>query len=118
MATLVAGSAPAYPHRDGAAKKPRPPKDRLTVRIEPDGRLIHLDGREAWACRKLIEAGRRGCTPLDTPGPRWSAYIHALRTEFGIIIETEHVSHFGDYPGHHAKYIVRSDLTIVEEVTS
>src|SRR5262249_54633738 len=57
---------------------------------------------------ELCEAGLRGSTPLDNPGPRWSGYIHALRTECGLDIETIHESHGGSFPGNHAPYVFRS----------
>ena len=31
-----------------------------------------VKGRDAWALKELVMAGDKGCTPLDTPGPRWS----------------------------------------------
>jgi len=52
---------------------------RVWVRVEPDGPTLTLIGRDAWALQKLIEAGDAGVTPLDTPGPRWSGYVHKLR---------------------------------------
>jgi hypothetical protein len=53
----------------------------VTARILPDGTLFMIHGRDAWAFLELLNAGRAGCTPIDTPGPRWSAYVHALRHE-------------------------------------
>ncbi len=40
-------------------------------------------GREAWALGELVKAGERGCTPIDTPGPRWSDYVFKLRGAAG-----------------------------------
>lgn len=90
-------------------------KKRLTIRarIEPDGREIELVGREAWAMQNLIAAGERGCTPIDHPGPRWSAYIHDLRG-FGFVIETVHENHSGPFPGSHARYVLQSTVTVLE----
>jgi len=87
-------------------------KQSLTVRILPDGKPIELIGRDAWAMEKLIKAGEAGCTPIDTPGPRWSGYIHKAR-KAGIGIETVHEMHEGQFPGRHARYVLRSDLEIV-----
>lgn len=87
----------------------------LTATVyELDGtpRTITPTGREAWALRELIQAGARGCTPIDNPAPRWSAYIHDLRHEFGLYIETIHEKHGGDFPGTHARYVLRSQVAI------
>lgn len=87
-------------------------KPSLTVRIEPDGATIHLIGREAWALDQLIRAGKRGCTALQNPGPRWSAYILKLR-QAGLTIETIHERHAGPYAGNHARYVLRNELAVL-----
>lgn len=84
-------------------------------RVLPDGVPFTLKGREAWALSNLIKAGKRGCTPIDHPGPRWSAYVHALRTERGLIIETEHEPHGGPFPGSHARYRLVSEVEALRE---
>lgn len=91
-------------------------QERLTITFRrlPDGDPEIEFGRRAWALRALVRAGERGCTPLDTPGPRWSAYVHRLR-ERGIVIETIHESHDGPFPGSHARYVLRSDLEILSD---
>ena len=71
-------------------------------------------GRDAWALRQLIEAGPRGCTPIDNPAPRWSGYVHKLRHDHGIQIETIWERHGGPYPGRHARYVLRSKVSIIE----
>lgn len=59
-----------------------------------DGRafVVGLKGRDAWALAQLIEAGERGCTPIDQPGPRWSGYVHKLRRAGigGVQLKTDH----------------------------
>jgi hypothetical protein len=85
----------------------------IRFRVEPDGAWQTLTGRDAWALAELHRAGLRGVTPIDTPGPRWSAYVHNLRS-IGLIIETIHESHGGRFPGSHARYVLRSDVSIVE----
>ena len=77
-------------------------------------RTIELKGRDAWALNELIKAGNKGCTPIDNPGPRWSAYVHKLRHVYGIEIETRHEAHKGPFPGTHARYILRSVVQFVE----
>lgn len=90
------------------------PVIRLTVRLE-DGSVITAQGRDAWALSKLIEAGDRGCTPIEHVGPRWSHYVWKLRG-FGLAIETINETHDGPYSGRHARYLLRSGLTVISEV--
>lgn len=71
---------------------------------------ITVKGRDRWALESLIRAGRKGCTPIDHPGPRWSAYVFNLRGA-GVEIETITELHEGDFKGHHARYICRSTVT-------
>ena len=86
----------------------------ITVIVEPDGTLLAFRGRDAWALQKLIDAGDGGVTPLDTPGPRWSGYVHKLR-KAGLVIETIHEGHDGPFPGRHARYVLRSNVTVIDE---
>ena len=77
---------------------------------------IHeLAGREEWALSHLLAAGSHGCTPIDTPGPRWSDYVFKLRRR-GIDIATITESHDGDFPGHHARYILRSKVNQLSDL--
>lgn len=82
----------------------------LTVAID-DNAPVTITGRDAWALRELMRAGNRGCTPIDNPAPRWSAYVFKLRRKFGVDIETIHEGHGGSYPGTHARYILRSPVS-------
>lgn len=77
------------------------------------GAIRRYEGRVAWALRALIVAGERGCTPIDQPGPRWAHYVFCLRRD-GIDVETIHERHGGPFPGTHARYILRTPLTVVE----
>lgn len=86
----------------------------VKLEIKPDGRTLLLNGRVAWAVKKLIEAGERGCTPIETPGPRWSDYVFKARRE-GLVVETIHESHGGRFPGNHARYVLRSSVEILED---
>lgn len=88
----------------------------LTViaKIEPDGATLTLKGRDAWALLELIKAGKAGCTPITHPGPRWSAYVLKLR-KHGFVIETIHEAHTGPFPGTHARYVLHSQVSIIEE---
>ena len=71
---------------------------------------IAVSGRVLWALERLAEAGPRGCTPITEPAPRWAAYVHTLRG-FGVPIETVHEEHEGDFPGTHARYVLRATVT-------
>lgn len=68
---------------------------------------VDLAGRNAWALISLIRAGDRGCTPIDNPGPRWSAYVFNLRQR-GLDIETINELHGGPFKGTHARYVLRT----------
>lgn len=88
----------------------------LTIRARiggANGPVLTLQGREAWALLALVSAGESGCTPIDTPGPRWSAYVHDLR-RLGFSIETIREKHAGKFPGQHARYVLRSCVEIVD----
>lgn len=86
----------------------------IRARILPDGLPFTVKGRDAWALQELHLAGAAGCTPIDTPGPRWSGYIHKLRKK-GLAIETINEEHGGQFAGHHARYILRSTVSLVVE---
>lgn len=89
---------------------------RATVAIA-DGtgeRIVTLRGRDAWALRELIAAGANGCTPTEHPGPRWSAYVYKLRRA-GLAIETVHERHGGEFPGRHARYVLRSRVRLLDD---
>lgn len=90
-------------------------KARFTVH-QSDGtmREITVKGRDRWALEALINQGETGCTPIDQPGPRWSAYTHDLRHEHGLDIETVTEKHGGPFEGHHARYVLKSRVTLAE----
>lgn len=83
------------------------------IQLEQQSLLIEVSGRDRWALECLIAAGPKGCTPIDTPGPRWSAYVHNLRA-LGVVIETIHESHGGPFSGTHARYVLQSIVRRVE----
>jgi hypothetical protein len=74
---------------------------------------LDICGRDEWALRQLMAAGPKGCTPIDNPAPRWSAYIHKLR-RMGIDIETVDERHGGPFPGRHARYVLHSLVQALE----
>jgi hypothetical protein len=80
--------------------------------VTPEGGepfTIEATGREAWALDRLLTAGPKGCTPIDQPAPRWSAYVHKLRKR-GVPIETVTEAHGGPYSGTHGRYVLRADV--------
>ncbi|RWF79003.1 MAG: hypothetical protein EOS26_03280 [Mesorhizobium sp.] len=88
----------------------------IVVKVEPDGLPIRLHGRAAWMMRKLVEAGKRGVTPLDLPtGVRAAHFVYLLRRD-GFIISTEHEAHGGPFAGVHGRYRAEGDITILEDM--
>jgi len=87
--------------------------------INPDDTRLSVivKGRDRWALECLIAAGERGCTPIDTPGPRWSGYVFNLR-DLGIQIETVTEPHSGPFKGTHARYVLRSVPVAEGEVSA
>lgn len=75
-------------------------------------RTLTAVGRDAWALQELLEAGPEGLTTLTRPAPRWSHYIWKLR-RLGLLIETKHESHGGDFAGHHGRYRLLSKIQII-----
>lgn len=71
---------------------------------------IVVSGRDRWALDELRKAGAKGCTPIDNPAPRWAAYVHNLRA-LGVVIDTLHEPHAGDFPGTHGRYLLRVTVT-------
>jgi len=92
---------------------------RMIVRFRlPDQpeRILEAVGRDAWALLSLHRAGASGCTPIDTPGPRWSHYVFKLR-KLGLLIETITEAHRGEFAGTHARYVLRSRIAIINDTT-
>jgi hypothetical protein len=86
---------------------------RLKIRSGGAGLPISFRGRDAWALDALVVAGERGVTPIERPAPRWSHYIHRLR-KAGLVVETITEQHAGAYSGHHGRYVLRSDIEVLE----
>lgn len=88
---------------------------KLQVRVGgAEGRTVIARGRDAWALDALLRAGERGVTPIERPAPRWSHYIFKLRRA-GLVVETIDEPHAGAYAGLHARYVLRSDIEVLEE---
>lgn len=95
----------------GRAAKPR---KRLVVAYErADGTMGKAIGRYGDTLRALVVAGEKGVTPLERPAPRWSHYIHILRREHSLAIETVTECHGGEFPGMHGRYVLREKIKLV-----
>jgi hypothetical protein len=75
-------------------------------------RTFELNGRLGWTMAQLVKAGAKGVTTIERPALRWSGYVHDLRKR-GVPIETEMVEHGGTYSGHHARYKLTCDATLI-----
>jgi hypothetical protein len=73
--------------------------------------VVLVSGRVRWALDQLLKAGTTGCKPIHNSAPRWSAYIFDLRG-IGVEVETITETHAGDFPGHHARYVLRSGVSL------
>lgn len=97
---------------------PPPKKSTVTVRIEPDGRIVKLDGRAGWLMRVLVNAGKRGVTTIDLPaGVRVSHAVYLLRRA-GFIISSPRESHGGPFAGTHSRYTLQTEVTIVDDMAA
>lgn len=83
------------------------------VKYAVDGVERSVSGRMAWALSELARAGAKGCTPIDTPGPRWSDYVYKLK-KAGLAVQTITEMHGGAFPGHHARYVLTSPVQILQ----
>jgi hypothetical protein len=83
------------------------------IRFRHAGAERTAGGRDAWALAELVKAGAEGCTPITHPGPRWSAYVCKWRKR-GMDIETLIETHGGPFAGHHARYVLRSPIEVLE----
>lgn len=115
-------SAPATAASEGSTVGMLPAKSRVDIgsndvvavwALLPDGQPISVKGREAWALAALTEAGAVGVTPRDRPAPRWSCYVHRLRSR-GLDIETRREPHGGAYAGRHGRYVLKTALSLVD----
>lgn len=89
------------------AKRSKYPPADFSVLTGDKTEDITVNGRDRWALEALIAAGPRGCTPVEKPAPRWSAYIFNLRGQ-GVDVETITETHGGTFPGSHGRYVLRS----------
>ena len=74
---------------------------------------IAVTGQVAKALAALVHSGAAGVTALEVSSwaYRLGAYVHTLRREFGLAIETVREPH--DW-GWHARYVLHSPVVIAE----
>lgn len=90
-------------------------KPAITFRIEPDGMPITVIGRDSWLLAELLRVGGRGLTTMMLPaGVRVSHSVYKLRRA-GLIIETIDERHDGPFAGNHARYVLRSAVTVLSD---
>ena len=96
-----------------AATKPRA---RLTARKGdpfPNGNLtVEVEGRIAWAIEVLSNAGRQGVSRMEHASTSLPVYVHKLRHSYGLAIRTVMEQHGGTYAGPHARYFLKTPLTV------
>lgn len=87
-------------------------KRRILTATGPRG-VFTVKGQVAKALSALLSAGERGVTALEVNSwaYRLGAYVHTLRHDCGLSIETVREPHDG---GWHARYVLRSPVTIGE----
>lgn len=96
---------------------PQPPRKRLVVKaIGPDGQPFTVTGQNAKALLALVKAGAAGVTALDVAAWafRLAAHCHVLRHRHRLSIFTLWEGHEG---GRHARYVLRSSVTILQPVS-
>ncbi|MEV8468816.1 hypothetical protein AB0T83_18835 [Fluviibacterium sp. DFM31] len=110
LAGATGAGKPVHARAEGTRRIARKSRGGTAYRVTTsagDAFNIVVSGRDRWALEELRREGKKGCTPIDNPAPRWSGYVFNLR-ELGVEIETITETHEGDFPGHHARYVLRS----------
>jgi len=113
LAGATGAGKPVHATAEGPRYIARKSRGGTPYRVTPsagDAFRIIVTGRDRWALEELRRAGAQGCTPIDNPAPRWSAYVHNLR-ELGVDIETITEPHGGDFAGHHGRYVLRCGVS-------
>ncbi|WP_161978429.1 winged helix domain-containing protein [Sphingomonas oligophenolica] len=94
----------AYPASTGA-RKPH------FLYASGPGGVIVVRGQVARTLRELVKAGSLGLTSLEcgTWAYRLAAYVHELRRDHDLIVETVREDHEG---GWHGRYVLRSPVRL------
>ena len=97
---------------------PRTPRKRIVVKsIGPGGEPFTATGQIAKVLLALVEAGEEGITPLaqETWSLRLSDHVRTLKHRRGLVIVTLWGKHD---EGRHARYVLRSTVTIIEVISN
>ena len=80
---------------------------------QADAEIIEIAGQCAKTLAALIKAGSKGITALECGGWafRLADYVHRLRRDHGLDIETRHEPHEG---GRHGRYVLQTPVALVE----
>jgi hypothetical protein len=84
--------------------------------IGPNGQFS-VAGKNARTLVELVQHAGKGITALEMSNSwalRLGAYVHVLRHECGLEIETIREAH-DDYGGWHGRYVLQSPVTILGE---
>ena len=95
----------------------RTPRKRIVVKaIGPDDQPLTVSGQVARVLLALVEAGEVGITPLarETWSLRLWDHVRKLKNRCSLVIVTLREKHD---EGCHARYILRSTVTIVEVIS-
>jgi|GEM_PF-2202369 len=96
---------------------PRAPRKRIVVKaIRQDGQPFTVSGQIAKVLLALLNAGEAGITPLsrETWSLRLSDHVRTLKNRHGLVIVTLWAKHD---EGRHARYVLRSTVTITEVIS-
>jgi hypothetical protein len=113
-AATVAGMGPPLNKKTNATNNsPSGQRKRISIlALGPNGRFM-VTGRNAQALKALVVAGQRGIITLElsnTWALRLGAYIHQLRHDYGLDIETLREPHDG---GWHGRYVLHTPCQII-----
>jgi len=89
-------------------------KRRTLVALGPNG-VFRVTGQTAKALAALVRTGSAGVTAFEVNSwaYRLGAYVHTLRRDFGLAIETLREPHEG---GSHGRYVLLSIVVLAEEL--
>lgn len=91
---------------------------KVTIRFKaylPQGeKIFETRGQTAKALLFLVDSAQRGVTALEVANwaYRMAAYVHILRSKYGLEIRTDKEPHVG---GSHARYVLITPVDIISQ---